>query len=102
MKNFIKELYFNNIDPQARYFEKNSYLQKQMSILSSAEQALTEKLKGEEKKTFLAFANASNIVLSESELDRFIIGFRLGAKFTYDTFVSGDAPYRDYLKEGFE
>ena len=57
MKNFIKELYFNNIDPQARYFEKNSYLQKQMSILSSGEQALTEKLKGEEKKTFLAFGS---------------------------------------------
>ncbi|MBQ3265056.1 MAG: hypothetical protein IJJ15_05665 [Ruminococcus sp.] len=48
MKNFIKELYFNNIDPQARYFEKNSYLQKQMSTLSECEQILTEKLTGDE------------------------------------------------------
>jgi hypothetical protein len=101
MKSIIKELYFGNIEPQARSFGNDSFLQKQMSILSSCEQALTEKLKGEEKKTSLAFANASNIVLSESELDRFIVGFRLGAKFTYDTFVSGDAPYRDYLKEEF-
>ncbi|MBQ3416408.1 MAG: hypothetical protein IJH32_01045 [Ruminococcus sp.] len=102
MKNIIKELYFGNIEPQARSFENDIFLQKQMSILSSSEQALTEKLKGEEKKTFLAFANASNIVLSESELDRFIVGFRLGAKFIYDTFVSNGAPYRDYLKEEFE
>lgn len=95
MKNIIKELYFGNIEPQARSFENDSFIQKQMSILSSCEQALTEKLTGDEKKTFLAFANASNIVLSESELDRFIAGFRLGAKFTYDTFVSSNAPYQD-------
>ena len=102
MKNIIKELYFGNIKPQARSFENDSFLLKQMSILSTCEQALTEKLTGEEKKTFLAFANASNIVLSESELDRFIVGFRLGAEFAYDTFVSSNAPYRDYLKEEIE
>ncbi|MBQ8943731.1 MAG: hypothetical protein IJ050_04435 [Clostridia bacterium] len=102
MKNIIKELYYGNIEPQARSFENDSFLQKQMSILSTCEQALTEKLTGEEKKTFLTFANASNIVLSESELDRFIVGFRLGAKFAYDTFVSSNAPYQDYLKEEFE
>ena len=102
MKNIIKELYFGNIEPQTRSFENDSFLQKQMSIISSCEQALTDRLKGEDKNTFLAFANASNIVLSESELDRFIVGFRFGAKFIYDTFVSNDAPYRDYLKEEFE
>ena len=102
MKNIIKELYFGNIEPQARSFENDSFLQKQMSILSSCEQALTEKLTGDEKKTFFAFANASNIVLSETELDRFIVGFRLGARFAYDAFVDNSAPYRDYLKEEFE
>ena len=102
MKNIIKELYFGNIEPQARSFENDSFIQKQMSILSSCEQSLTEKLSGDEKKTFLAFANASNIVLSETELDRFIAGFRLGARFAYDAFVDNSAPYRDYLKEEFE
>lgn len=102
MKNFIKELYFNNIDPQARYFEQNSYLQKQMSTLSECEQILTEQLTGDEKKSFLDFVNASNIVLSESEIDRFILGFRLGAKFAFDAFVCEDAPYSDLLKDEFE
>lgn len=102
MKNIIKELYFGNIEPQARSFENDSFIQKQMSILSSCEQSLTEKLSEDEKKTFLAFANSSNVILSETELDRFIVGFRLGARFAYDAFVDNSAPYRNYLKEEFE
>lgn len=78
MKNIITELYCGNVDPQARGFKKDSYLQKQMSILSKCETELTGKLYGEEKKAFLSFANASNIILGESELDSFIVGFRLG------------------------
>ena len=98
MKNIITELYYGNIDPQARGF-KNSYLQKQMSILSKCETELTDKLDGEEKKAFLSFANASNVILGESELDSFIVGFRLGARFIYDTFVDSTAPYKDFLRE---
>lgn len=48
MKNIITELYYGNIDPQARGFKKDSYLQKQMSILSKCEAELTDKLDGEE------------------------------------------------------
>ena len=78
MKNIIKELYYGNIDPQARGFKNGSYLKKQMTIISENEALLTDKLTGDEKKAFLAFANASNIVLGESELDSFLVGFRLG------------------------
>lgn len=99
MKNILTELYYGNIDPQARGFKKDSYLQKQMNILSSCEEALTEKLTGDEKKTFLSFVNASNIVLGESELDSFLVGFRLGARFIFDTFVDDTTPYDDLLKE---
>lgn len=99
MKNIITELYYGNIDPQARGFKKDSYLQKQMSILSKSEAELTDKLDGEVKKAFLSFANASNVILGESELDSFIVGFRLGARFVYDTFVDSTAPYEDFLRE---
>ena len=99
MKNILMELYYGNIDPQARGFKKDSYLQKQMSILSNCEESLTEKLTGDEKKTFLSFVNASNIILGESELDNFLVGFRLGARFIYDTFVDNTTPYDDLLKE---
>lgn len=102
MKNIIKELYCGNIDPQARGFQKDSYLQKQITIISENEALLTDKLTGDEKKAFLSFANASNIVLAESELDSFLVGFRLGARFAYDTFVDYGSLYWDFLKEEFE
>ena len=68
MKNIITELYYGNIDPQARGIKKDSYLQKQMSILSKSEAELTDKLDGEVKKAFLSFSNASSAILGESEL----------------------------------
>ena len=102
MKNFIKELYYGNIDPQARGFKNGSYLKKQMTILSESEAMLTDRLTGDEKKAFLSFVNASDVILGESELDSFIVGFRLGAKLVFDTFVNNDTPYYDFLKEESE
>ena len=37
--------------------------------------------------------------MGESNLDSFIVGFRLGAKMIFDTFCSHDAPFESYLKE---
>ena len=102
MKNFIKELYYGNIDPQARGFKNGSYLKKQISILSKSEAILTEKLTDDEKKAFLSFVNTSNSILAQSELDSFIVGFRLGARLILDTFVNNDTPYEDFLKEESE
>ncbi|MEE0872762.1 MAG: hypothetical protein UIH27_04720 [Ruminococcus sp.] len=102
MKNVISELYYGNIDPQARGFKNGSFLKKQMAVLSESEAMLTEKLTGDEKKAFLSFVNASDVILGESELDSFIVGFRLGARLTFDTFVNDDTPYDDLLKEQSE
>lgn len=102
MKNFIKELYYGNIDPQARGFKNGSYLKTQMTILSESEALLTEKLTGDEKKAFLSFINTSNSILAQSELDSFMVGFKLGAKLILDTFVNNDTPYEDFLKEDSE
>ena len=102
MKNIIKELYYGNIDPQARGFKNGSYLKKQMTILSESETMLTDRLTGDEKKAFISFVNASEVILGESELDSFIVGFRLGAKLIFDTFVNNDTPYDDFLKEESE
>lgn len=102
MKNIIKELYYGNIDPQARGFKNGSYLKKQMTILSESETMLTDRLTGDEKKAFISFVNASDVILGESELDSFIVGFRLGAKLIFNTFVNNDTPYDDFLKEESE
>ena len=47
----------------------------------------------------LAFVNSVSEVQAESQLDSFIVGFRLGARFVFDTFVDDTAPYRDLIED---
>ena len=97
MVTFIEEFYFGNIDPQARSTKHNKKFQKHMEVIALNEEFLTEKLSGECKQKFLDFTNAWSIVNGESNLDSFIMGFRLGANFTYDTFVSTKAPFKELI-----
>ena len=93
MPTFIEDLFFGNIDPQARSTDRNPTVQQQMQTLSDNEEFLTATLKEEHKKRFLDYANAWSVVNGESVLDSFVIGFRLGARFTFDTFVDTTAPF---------
>ena len=99
MGKFIEEFYYGNNDPQARSTKQNKTVQKQMEVLMLNEEFLTEALSGENKKKFLDFVNAWSVVNGESNLDSFMMGFRLGANFTYDTFVATDTLFQDLLKE---
>ncbi len=99
MAGFIEDFYYGNIEPQARNTRQNKEVQKQMEILTKNEDLLTNALTGEQKKWFLDFSNAWSTVNGESNLDSFIMGFRLGANFAYDTFISNEAPFEDLLKE---
>ncbi|MBO5333555.1 MAG: hypothetical protein J6B37_05515 [Clostridia bacterium] len=87
MSNFIEELYYGNIEPQELSTELSGKLKKKLSKLSEKEEQLTAKLNGEEKELFLNYASAYTEFSSIINSDSFISGFRLGAKFTYDTFV---------------
>ena len=99
MGKFIEEFYYGNLDPQARSTKENKAVQKHMEILMLNEDFLTENLSGENKKKFLEFSNAWSVVNGESNLDSFIMGFRLGANFAYDAFISTETPFEDLLKE---
>ncbi len=81
MARFIEEFYYGNIDPQARSAKKNKTVQKEMAVLTKTEELLTNALTDEPKKWFLDFANAWSVINGESNLDSFIMGFRLGANF---------------------
>ena len=99
MARFIEEFYYGNIDPHARSTKQNKTVQKQMEVLMNTEEQLTNALQDEQKKWFLDFSNAWSIVNGESNLDSFIMGFRLGANFAYDAFISTETPFEDLLKE---
>ena len=99
MGKFIEEFYYGYLDPQARSTKQNKTVQKQMEVLMQNEDFLTENLSGESKKKFYEFVYACGIVNGESNLNSFIMGFRLGAQFTYDALVNDEAPFKDLLKE---
>lgn len=91
MAKFIEEFYYGNLDPQARSTKQNKTVQKQMEVLMLNEDFLTENLSGDAKKKFLDFCNAWGVVNGESNLDSFIMGFRLGTtlkgwRFRFDLF----------------
>ena len=98
MINFIEELFYGNIDPQARAYKKDSDIKKVCDKINDIEEQLTNKLNEEEKSLFLDFVNAHSELSAESSLDSFIVGFRLGARFVYDTFVSDNAPFYNYIE----
>lgn len=96
--NIIEELYYGNIDPQDRGYRPKSPVKKASDSLNDLEEKLTEQLVGENKELFLRFCNASAEFMGESELDTFITGFRFGARFMMDTFLSDDAPFESFLE----
>ena len=63
-------------------------LKKKLNSLTEKEESLTSRLSGEEKDLFVAYTSTYNDFLTVSIADSFILGFRLGAKFTHNTFVT--------------
>ena len=89
MANFIEEFYYGNIDPQTMGRNERQ-IQKVMNLLATNEEQLTEHLQGQDKTMFLEYVDAWGVVMGSCTADNFINGFRLGAKFAYDTFVGVD------------
>ena len=87
MSNFIEELYYGNIEPQELSTELSGKLKKKLSNLAEKEEQLSTRLNGEEKELCQNYGSAYIEFSTLSNADSFISGFRLGAKFTYDTFV---------------
>ena len=90
MSGFIEEFYYGNIEPQACNSNLDKELKNMLNALTEKEELLTATLNGEEKDLFSDYVNAYNEFLAFSIADGFISGFRLGARFTYDTFVESD------------
>ena len=87
MSNIIEELFYGNLEPQELTTELTPRLKKKLKELVKKEEELTSKLSKEEKALFLNYTSAYNEFSSISISDGFVSGFRLGARFTYDTFV---------------
>ena len=89
MSNVIEELYYGNLEPQELTTEISPKLKKKLSVLAKKEEELSVILPEKEKEVFANYVSAHNEFSSISNSDSFISGFRLGARFAYDTFVKG-------------
>ena len=88
MSNIIEEFYYGNIEPQELSTEITPKLKKKLSSLVKKEEELTAMLLEKEKELFDKYVLAYNEFSSIGNSDSFISGFRLGARFTYDTFIT--------------
>lgn len=97
MASFIEEFYYGNINPQL-LGDNERRIQKELKRLAENETFLANHLTGQEQKLFLEYVDAWAVVLGGCTLDNFITGFRLGAHFSYDTFVGMEQRLADSLK----
>ena len=103
MVDFIEELYFHNIDPQAPKTEPSSALGEKMAKQAAMEESLMERLDGEARSLFVQYTDIESETQAEHTLNQFKVGFRLGAAFMHSTFI-GDAvplsdPFQKLLKD---
>lgn len=87
MFNFIEQFYYGNIEPQECSSELTAQMKKKLRELTEKEETLREKLIDETKEAFEDYVAICNAFTSICCADSFTVGFRLGAKFSYDTFV---------------
>lgn len=90
--NILEELYYGNIAPETKCFDRKSKYADFVAIVSNNEEKLTSFLNGifkaeEKQHLFSQLMNAQSEILGFSEQERFIEGFELGARFMLDTFL---------------
>ena len=90
MANFIEELFYGNLEPQMRGYTGESHIIKVSVNINELEEKLTERLQGEDKDLFLDFCNAYGELMGDAEVESFTVGFRMGARFAYDTFCGDE------------
>ena len=87
MSDFIEEFYYGNIEPQECTTNLTAKVKKSLSELAGKEEQLTALLADKDKELFTDYVATYIKFSSLCNADSFTTGFRLGARFTYDTFI---------------
>ena len=95
MPNILEDLYYGNISPSERRVRPDSRVKKLMQKQNDLESKLNESFTDEQKAAFEQYLAVNADLLDANCLDSFITGFRLGARFTHETFVGTDAPFAE-------
>jgi len=91
MKSVLEELYPGNIDPDTAYFERDSAFGRAMGRIAENEDQLLKKLHEPEKGMFTAFSDAQAEINSLTAMEKFSVGFKLGALLMAEVFTGKEA-----------
>ena len=84
MRSIIGEFYLENISPDAATIKRSSELEKAVREMSEAESFLREHLDGECLSALEQLVSAQLATSGTTAQERYIDGFRTGAKFMLD------------------
>ena len=84
MCSIIREFYLGNISPDAATIKRSSELEKAVREMSEAESFLREHLDGECLSALERLVSAQLTASATTAQERYIDGFRTGAKFMLD------------------
>ena len=87
MSDFIEDFYYGNIEPQECTTNLTAKVKKSLSELAGKEEQLTALLADKDRELFADYVATYIKFSSLCNADSFTAGFRLGARFTYDTFI---------------
>ena len=87
MADFIEDFYYGNIEPQECTTKLTAKVKKSLSELAGKEERLTSILTDKDRELFTDYVATYIKFSSLCNADSFTVGFRLGARFTYDTFI---------------
>lgn len=85
--NILEEFYYGNVNPQEKFYKRESEYATFVKIVSDNEERLSAYLGDEEQHLFSQLMNAQSEIISIETRERFIEGWKLGAKFMLDTFL---------------
>ncbi len=88
MSEFIEDFHYGNIEPQECTTKLTAKVKKSLSELAGKEEQLTSILTDNEQELFTDYVATYIKFSSLCNADSFTTGFRLGARFTYDTFIN--------------
>ncbi|MBQ4545884.1 MAG: hypothetical protein IJA17_01860 [Oscillospiraceae bacterium] len=99
MKNFIEELFYDNIKPQEKSIRRSDLCKEELQLLHEHEQHLLCNLPNELKSEFIEYADIWGIINGKTVLEGFTSGFKLGANFATDTFGDNKCLLKTFTEE---
>ena len=89
--NFIEELYYGNINPNEKRYDKCTHYAKTMRKFCDSENKLVKMLKGKPLHLVNDLINASDEIVAITSIENFKLGFRLGVQMICDSLICDDS-----------